>query len=73
MRTIFPERPKVWDRRTVSGFLLFPKTIGREQRWLERATWEELYTPGNMFSPGLWDAVRWVDSAQPEREGRGNG
>jgi len=35
MRKIYP---KDGDRRTVSRFLLFPRTIDHERRWLEKVT-----------------------------------
>lgn len=74
MRRIIPKRPEAWDRRTVSGFLILPKTIGREQRWFERATWTEHYSPDFGILDGAWVAIEWVDPAtQPERDGRGDG
>ena len=36
-------RPEHGETRTVTRFLLIPLTIGKETRWLERATWEETW------------------------------
>jgi len=37
-------KPSVGDTRDVRKFLFWPKTIGRETRWLEWAIWTEEYT-----------------------------
>lgn len=37
------KKPQLGDMRTITRFLLFPKRINREVRWLEKATWVELY------------------------------
>lgn len=34
-------RPKCGDRRMVTRFLLLPKTMGGECRWLEVASWQQ--------------------------------
>jgi len=44
--------------RTKRRFLLFPKKIRNEIRWLEVAAWEEMYRPDlKVFG---WYADRWV-------------
>lgn len=35
--------PEMFDTRTITKFLFFPKTINNELRWLETATWVEAY------------------------------
>lgn len=35
--------PKWGDRRTKTGFLLFPKCMAGEWRWLEKASWIQAY------------------------------
>jgi len=44
-------------------FLLFPKTIDNEKRWLEVAEWEEVWN-GCPFEGGQyssWDATKWLN------------
>lgn len=63
MRSIAPLPPKLGDTRRFSRFLWFPKTIGRETRWLERAEWEELYCEGRyVYAIPLreWWPSHWV-------------
>jgi hypothetical protein len=57
--------PGKYERRIRSGFLLLPKTIGRERRWLETAIWEEEFIPlYPILYPnplhGNWISVRWL-------------
>lgn len=52
--------PKEGDRRIKTRFLVLPKTINREVRWLEKATWEEEYHLGYDFHQFV--PVRWVDN-----------
>lgn len=40
--------------RTKSGFLFFPKKIGTEIRWLEKAAWIEEYWQCD------WYAIQWL-------------
>lgn len=46
----------------VTMFLLFPKTIGGELRWLEKATWRRTgnynYIDGNFY----YQDQEWVDN-----------
>ena len=52
---------EVNDIRQVTRFLWFSKTIGKETRWLEWATYEERFMEGICFlCPDYWKAVRWV-------------
>ena len=41
--------------RTKSMFLIFPFTIGRETRWLERVTIKQIY---NIY--GNWRAIEFL-------------
>jgi len=55
-------KPAEGAKRKVSKFLLSPMTIGNETRWLEWATWEEIYNP--FFNGGEWFPWRWVDKKE---------
>ena len=49
---------KVWnngDTRTKCRFLILPKRIYKQWRWLEMATWTEHYYDG------WWFPDQWVD------------
>ena len=58
--------PKKYEKRIRSGFLLFPKRIKRERRWLEIATWEEEFRPvypiqyPNILE-GYWKPIKWLE------------
>lgn len=41
--------------KNVKGFLFFPKSIGREFRWLEYTEWEM------KFSYLLWYDTKWLN------------
>ena len=56
-----PKNAKEGDKRIRRGFLIFPKQLEYETRWLEVATWEEELKSGYEFS--WWEATRWVDDA----------
>ena len=45
--------------RVKSGFLIFPKTIENETRWLEYARWEQRYF--NCSGTRFWSTKRWID------------
>lgn len=47
--------PNKHDTRTKTRFLIFPKKLGNEWRWLEVASWVEEY------SAGFWWGERWVE------------
>lgn len=54
---------KLGDTRTFTQFLLWPKTIGNETRWLETAVWEErCHGTGGEINPrfSLWHYTRWI-------------
>jgi hypothetical protein len=47
--------PNDGDTRTKTAFLWFPVKIQKERRWLERATWIEMWDgPWRK-----WDKLRW--------------
>jgi len=62
-------QPKEGDARTKSGFLLLPKKIGNEWRWLEYASWKQVcikrhsLVPERGYSPGqyhlTWASTEW--------------
>lgn len=47
------------ERRIVTKFLWFPKRIGNEERWLEKASWVEKYI--FHWDGNDWFAVDWLD------------
>jgi len=51
--------PTEGDKRIRTSFLLWPKTIKQETRWMEKATWEEIYECG--FDWCRFIPVRWID------------
>lgn len=58
MRWITSRYPRCGDYRVRQGFLWFPKTIGIETRWLERAKWKEQYVCTNIQK--VWRAFEWL-------------
>jgi len=55
------QRPKEGDCRTVRRFLLLPKKIGDEWRWLETATWTEECI--EVFGTTVRMKKRWGENA----------
>jgi len=51
------------EKRTVTRFLIFPKCIGDEWRWLERATWAEHYIRGG-GEGSWWGADAWLPNPE---------
>jgi hypothetical protein len=60
MRWKKKKAPDYGDRRIISEFLFFPKTLDGETRWLEFAEIIQSYL-------GAW--CRWVDSSWHNGEG----
>ena len=58
------KRNKAGDVCERFGFLLFPKTIRYETRWLEWATWQEKYYQGANHQG--WMEERWIDEDRSE-------
>jgi hypothetical protein len=54
--------PALGATRKVTKFLLFPKCMGGEWRWLERATWTQQY---QMFFYEDYNIGKWVDIDEP--------
>ena len=52
-----PEKGKIVN---ITSFLWLPKLIGDEKRWLERATWEQIWKTDN-DGGGHWSCRKWVD------------
>lgn len=63
MRWIHKPYPKGGDSRERAAFLIFPKRIDMETRWLEVAHWRELYDLGPPMLGGLegWHPVEWLN------------
>lgn len=56
------KRRKHGDRRIKKRFLLFPKTIQNETRWMETASWEQYYKTyknGYNLNMGVWVDYKW--------------
>ena len=51
--------PKWGDFRERSEFLLLPRTVGGETRWLERGKWEQRYSQP-VFDGADWIDIRWL-------------
>ena len=55
------------DKVIRKGFLLFPKTVNKEMRWLEKASWEEEWihenfrgSDGYHYYREYWRKNKWV-------------
>lgn len=52
--------PSHGQPRIVTKFLIFPKCIGAEWRWLETTTWIEIWHAAqNIYDISEWQATRW--------------
>jgi len=58
---------KIGTRRIRTGFLFFPKLIQGQWRWLEYASWEEIFKKWEAHPPDLhsitvcgWRAIKWL-------------
>lgn len=49
--------PKPNEQRLKQRFLFFPKCINNEYRWLEKATWAQVYVKG--YGSGYWADWKW--------------
>lgn len=56
--------PKLGDCREVRGFLWLPMTLNGETRWLETASWREVY--GRSFFGWEWIPRNWTEK-EPKR------
>lgn len=57
MKFKYKPEPKLSDERIVTKFLLFPKRIGDERRWLETATFKQEYR--EVYEQGY--GQKWID------------
>jgi hypothetical protein len=63
------KEPKEGETRKKCKFLWFPKTIGKETRWLELALWEEEYKNHygyNQYQKAMcafetWTPTKWIE------------
>jgi hypothetical protein len=63
MRWTSNPNPKEGDLRVRKGFLIFPKCIAGETRWLEYAIWRERFCEPYSYDAidlSYWVGVRWV-------------
>jgi len=44
------------DTKKITKFLWLPLSIGRDSRWLERATYMKIY-----IGCGSWEYLYWID------------
>lgn len=51
------------DRKTKRTFLLFPKQIGNEIRWLEWTSWEQIYVVSKDYTSAYWIDLGWLDAS----------
>lgn len=52
------------DKKIITKFLLFPKCINGEYRWLEKAVFEQEYDNYKydfLFDIGGWVSTKWID------------
>ena len=66
MKSFIRPSPKLEDRRIVKKFLLFPRTYGRDWRWLEWADVIEIFTTGGLSC--FWKEIDWADNRTPQLE-----
>ena len=50
---------RVGEQRIITKFLLFPKTINHEMRWLEYSTYTKFY--GMVNGVYKWYDLKWID------------
>jgi hypothetical protein len=62
MRWKEKEQFKNKEVRIKLRFLILPKKIGKETRWLELALWEETFNRGTDYagSWAYWEPTRWL-------------
>ena len=61
MRIIHTEKtiPEIGDVRKRESFLLFPRRIMDETRWLEGAVWLEKYLERTSGEDNVWVPIKW--------------
>ena len=60
MRLNSNPKPKIGTTRTKSKFLILPKKINDQWRWLEKSTWVEKFTY-NSYDRKVWISDRWIN------------
>jgi hypothetical protein len=76
MRKMLKPEPKLGDIRRVTKFLFLPKVINDELRWLEKATYRQMYEQVlNLSSSGtglenIWYDMSWVDDYDEKKENK---
>lgn len=59
-----PLHYRIGESRTKNKFLIFPKCINNEWRWLEKTSWiqsvKTKYHGGFDYTVG-WKDIRWID------------
>ena len=58
---IDPVEPEIGDLRILEGFLLFPKRILNETRFLEHARWTEKYLELTNGEADVWVPIEWIN------------
>lgn len=59
---------KIGETRIRKAFLIFPRTIHNEMRWLEIVSWEEEFHVSSSSiidsggGVGYWESLRWIDA-----------
>ena len=68
MRQLRELQPEKWDKRTITKFILIPRTLRRpdgmlEKRWLEKARIIQRLEPyqHRIGAPFFWEDMRWAD------------
>ena len=51
--------PEIGDTRLRNSFLMFPKRILDETRWLEKAVWLEKFLELTSGEKDVWVPIRW--------------
>lgn len=60
MRFESKPKPKMGETRIKSKFLFLPKKINNQWRWLEKATWEEVFGY-KKYDFKSWSANKWLN------------
>lgn len=64
MRYLIKSKPLNGSKRVKTRFLFWPKTINKELRWLEKASWAqkyEVWEDFNYIQSNKWIDQRWID------------
>lgn len=68
MRFKHNEPARVGEERIIKRFLLFPKTVGCETRWLEYSEYKQVFTSsplrhksGQLYYYKYWKDIEWLN------------